>query len=103
MDLDIDFLERPCNAFGPSGFEHEAQRLARDYGEEFADEVLYDRMGSVIFKRGDSGPKIMLAGHIDEIGFVVTEIKKGWFLEIPQLRRLVGSDIANSRGCYQTI
>lgn len=85
MDLDIDFLEKLCNAFGPSGFEQEAQRIARDYGQEFADEVMYDRMGSVIFKRGDSGPKIMLAGHVDEIGFVVTEIKKNGFLKFHSL------------------
>ncbi|MGY5874464.1 MAG: M42 family metallopeptidase [Candidatus Thorarchaeota archaeon] len=83
--LDIALLEELCNAFGPSGHEHEAQKVARDYGAKYADEVQYDRMGSVIFKKGNTGPKIMLAGHVDEIGFVVTDIEKNGFLRFHQL------------------
>ncbi len=83
--LDIHLLEELCNAFGPSGFEHEVQRIVRDYGSKYADEILYDRMGSVIFRRGDTGPKIMLAGHADEIGFVITDIEKNGFLRFHQL------------------
>ncbi len=84
-ELDLKLLETLCNAFGPSGHEHEAQRVARDHGAKYADEVLYDRMGSVIFRRGDTGPKIMLAGHIDEIGFIITHIEKEGFLRFHQL------------------
>jgi endoglucanase len=83
--LDLDLLERLCNSFGPSGHEHEVQKIARDHGQKFADEVLYDRLGSVIFRKGDSGPKIMLAGHVDEIGFVITNIEKNGFLRFHQL------------------
>lgn len=84
-ELDIKLLEDLCNSFGPSGHEHEAQKIARDYGAKYADEVLYDRLGSVVFRKGDKGPKIMLAGHVDEIGFVVTEIDKKGFLRFHQL------------------
>jgi endoglucanase len=84
-NLNVEFLEKICNAFGPSGFEQEVQRIVRDYGEKYADEVLYDRMGSVIFRKGDSGPKIMIAGHVDEIGFVITKIEKSGFLRFHQL------------------
>jgi endoglucanase len=42
-------------------------------------------MGSVIFRKGDSGPNIMIAGHIDEIGFVITKIEKNGFLRFHQL------------------
>lgn len=83
--LNIKFLEDLCNAFGPSGHESEAQKTAYDYGKQFADEVLFDRLGSVVFKRGNSGPKIMLAGHADEIGFVISEITKGGYLKFHQL------------------
>ena len=84
-ELDLNLLERLCNSFGPSGHEHEAQKIARDHGQKYADEVLYDRLGSVIFRKGDSGPKIMLAGHVDEIGFVITNIEKNGFLRFHQL------------------
>ena len=84
-ELNVKLLEDLCNSFGPSGHEHEAQKIARDYGAKYADEVLYDRLGSVVFRRGDNGPKIMLAGHVDEIGFVITHIEKNGFLRFHQL------------------
>ena len=68
--LNLSFLEKLCNAFGPSGHEREVQRMVLDYGKPYADEVLFDKTGSVIFKRGTTGPKIMLAGHSDEIGYL---------------------------------
>ncbi len=83
--LDLKFLEKLCNAFGPSGHEHEVQSLVRDYASKFADEVSYDRLGSVIFRKGTDGPKIMIAGHADEIGFVITDIDKNGFLRFHQL------------------
>ncbi|NHI83687.1 MAG: M42 family peptidase [Candidatus Thorarchaeota archaeon] len=84
-ELDIALLEKLCNAFGPSGHEHEAQKIVRDHGQKYADETLYDRMGSVVFRKGDQGPKIMLAGHVDEIGFVITNIEKNGCLRFHQL------------------
>ncbi|MDP2426253.1 MAG: M42 family metallopeptidase [Candidatus Izemoplasmatales bacterium] len=48
--------------------------------------VTYDNLGSAIVEKvGDSeGPKIMVAGHMDEIGFIVTEItKEGYVKFIP--------------------
>jgi hypothetical protein len=49
--LNIGLLEELCNAFGPSGFEREVQQIIRDRGQPFADEVLFDGTGSVIFKK----------------------------------------------------
>lgn len=85
LKLDLKFLEHLCNSFGPSGHEHEAQKIVQEYGKKYADEVLHDGLGSVIFRKGNGGPKIMLAGHVDEIGFVITEIKKDGYLSFHQL------------------
>lgn len=84
-DLNLKFLEQLCDAFGPSGHEEEAQKVAHKYGKEYADEILQDGLGSLIFKKGTGGPKIMLAGHVDEIGFVITNIKKDGYLQFHQL------------------
>ncbi|MHA1928208.1 MAG: M42 family metallopeptidase [Candidatus Thorarchaeota archaeon] len=83
--LDIKLLEELCNAFGPSGHETEAQKIVHDHGKKYADEILFDGIGSVTFKKGSSGPKIMIAGHIDEIGFVITDIQKNGYLSFHQL------------------
>jgi endoglucanase len=85
MKLNIDQLEAWTNAFGPSGFELEVAKLIKNYVSQYADEVSQDRSGSVIFRKGDHGPKIMLAGHIDEIGFIITGINKQGYLTFNQL------------------
>jgi putative aminopeptidase FrvX len=84
-NLNLKFLEQLCDSFGPSGHEEEAQKIAHNYAKEYADEVLHDGLGSLIFKKGTGGPKIMIAGHVDEIGFVITNIKKEGYLEFHQL------------------
>ncbi|NHJ04613.1 MAG: M42 family peptidase [Candidatus Heimdallarchaeota archaeon] len=59
--------------------------MVKEYVSQFADEVNQDRTGSLIFKKGTKGPKIMLAGHIDEIGFIVSGINNEGFLSFKQL------------------
>ncbi len=46
-------------------------------------EVMYDNLGSIIVKKDglENGPKIMVAGHMDEIGFIVTEITKDGYVK----------------------
>lgn len=85
MKLNIELLEKMCNGFGPSGYENEVQKFVRDYGSKYAEEVLYDRTGSVIFRHGNGKPKIMLAGHCDEIGFVVSSIEESGYLRISNI------------------
>ncbi|HET7579887.1 MAG TPA: M42 family metallopeptidase [Bacillales bacterium] len=61
---------------GTSGFEHRVRKFMRGELEKYADEVIQDRLGGVFgVKNGDaSGPKVMVAGHMDEVGFMVTKI-----------------------------
>ncbi len=86
-DFNIKILEELCNAFGPSGFEWEVQAKLKKYVQPFADEILQDRTGTLIFtSEGDKeGPKIMIAGHMDEVGFQVASITKEGFLKFHQL------------------
>ena len=75
-------LEKLCNSFGPSGFEREPIKIARDYIEPYCDEIRFDKLGSLLFtKKGSSSrPVILLPGHIDEIGFVISGINEKGFL-----------------------
>jgi len=79
----IDFLKQLSEAFGPPGFESEPARMLRDYVEPHCDEVRTDKLGSLLFtKRGSAadGPTVLLPGHIDEVGFIVSGITKQGFL-----------------------
>jgi endoglucanase len=77
----FDFLKRLLNTPGPSGFEAPAARVWRAEAETFADRVSSDILGnSTAVLEGKGGPRIMLAGHIDEIGVMVTHIDDDGFL-----------------------
>lgn len=82
MDQALAWLKQITEVAGPSGFEGRVKELLHGRLAGVA-EVSNDRLGSIIFKRvGDSeGPKVMLAGHMDEIGFMVKTITKDGYLK----------------------
>lgn len=82
--VDLKMMEDFTQADGISGCEKEATRVMRAYVAPFADEISYDNLGSLIaLKKGTGqGPKVMLSGHIDEIGFVVRSIEETGFVRL---------------------
>ena len=77
----LDFLKRFVDTPSPSGFERPAQEVWREYVSGFAEEVDWDVQGNSIgvVNKGGS-PKIMLAGHCDEIGFMVKYVNDNGFI-----------------------
>ncbi|MHA1518685.1 MAG: M42 family metallopeptidase [Promethearchaeota archaeon] len=79
--LDEKFLESFLNAPSVSGYEQPAQRLFRQYVRPFVESMKTDIMGNVISTTNSSGsPKIMLAGHVDEVGIQIKYVSKEGFL-----------------------
>ncbi len=77
-------------AHGPSGFEFmSAASVAEDAMKGLVDQVRVDNLGSVVgFKKGEGQeprPKVMLAGHMDEIGLMVTKIEEKGFLRFARI------------------
>jgi putative aminopeptidase FrvX len=78
-----EFLKRLLDAPGPSGFETAAARVWRAEAQGFADAVDVDVAGNSSASLGTRGaPKVMLAGHVDEIGVMVTHVDDEGFLYI---------------------
>lgn len=80
-------MQRLCDSFGPSGFEREAAKLTKDYVGKFTNDVSTDKLGSVLFKRKGTKdtPVILVNGHVDEVGFLVSSITNQGFLTFNQL------------------
>jgi len=79
----LEFLKELTEAKGISGDEKEASRVMKKYLEGYADEFDYDNLGSLIaIKKGTDDVKVMLSGHIDEVGFIVSYIEEDGFLRI---------------------
>jgi len=95
-------LKEMLESFGPAGFERETASIVKKAVKPFADEVTTDKLGSVIFNRKgtEEKPKVLLAGHIDEVGFVVSGIDEnigfltfnalgGWWDQVLLSQRVV--------------
>ena len=80
-DAVFDFFKRLTDAPSPSGFEQPAQRVWRRYVEPHVDELHTDVLGNAWgVVRGPERPRVMLAGHVDEIGLMVRYIDDQGFL-----------------------
>jgi len=81
-DKTLTMLKDLTDAKAISGHEKEARDVMERYIKPYADEVFTDNLGSLIAKKTGSadGPKIMIAGHLDEVGFMVTRIDDKGFI-----------------------
>lgn len=93
-----DFLQKLSEASGVSGYEHAIRDLVTEEFRPYVDEISVTKMGSVVaFKRGNPpvfplvkegrgsiAPKLLIEGHMDEIGLMVTDIDHA-FLRFTQV------------------
>ncbi|GLO66805.1 MULTISPECIES: M42 family metallopeptidase [Oceanobacillus] len=82
LDDTLTMLKELTDAKGIPGNEKEVREVFEKYIAPYSDDVSMDNLGSSIAKKvGDvSGPKIMIAGHMDEIGMMVTRIDDNGFI-----------------------
>ncbi len=82
-DKSLEFFKQLVMTPCPSGFEQPAQRIVRAYAAEFADDVRTDVHGNVIAVRNAAAPvRVMLAGHVDQVGLMVQYIADSGMLHI---------------------
>lgn len=74
-----NLLKKISETSGPSGGEERIREAIRKEISDYADDIRVDALGNLIAKKG-SGPKLMVAAHMDEIGIVVTYIDQKGFL-----------------------
>jgi len=87
----LDFLKELVTTPSPSGFEEPAQKVWQEYVKPFVDEVKKDVHGNVIGIINPNGhPKLMLSGHCDEIGFMISYINEKGFI---YFRAIGGIDV----------
>ncbi len=80
-DLFQNLTELP----GAPGFEHQVRRFMKSELEKYSDEIVQDRLGSVFGVKHGQGPKVLAAGHMDEVGFMVTQITENGMLRFQTL------------------
>jgi putative aminopeptidase FrvX len=88
----LDFLRTLVNTPSPVGHEVRGQRIWLDYAAQFADETFSDAYGNcvAVLNKGGS-PRLMLAGHADEIAMAVNYISEDGYIYV---RKMGGVDAA---------
>lgn len=59
---------------GAPGNEHAVRNFMKQELEKYSDEIIQDNLGGVFGVKNGKGPAVMVAGHMDEVGFMVTQI-----------------------------
>ncbi|WP_297556579.1 M42 family metallopeptidase [Thermococcus sp.] len=81
--VDFELLKKIVEAPGVSGFEFLGVRdVVIEAFKPYVDEIRVDKLGNVIAHKEGKRPKVMLAGHMDQIGLMVTHIEKNGFLRV---------------------
>ncbi|AVQ99676.1 peptidase M28 [Oceanobacillus iheyensis] len=72
---------------GAPGNEHAVRSFMKQELTKYADEIIQDNLGGVfgVKKGDDNGPRVMVAGHMDEVGFMVTQITKNGMIRFQTL------------------
>ena len=83
--LNLPLLKAICEAPGVSGFERRIRDLVLREVRDLVDELEVDNMGNVLaIRRGKTPKRVMVAAHMDEIGFIVNHIDdKGFIRFLP--------------------
>jgi endoglucanase len=93
--MNMDYLKKLCNAYGPSGMEDEVREIIIEEIKNHCDSYRVDKVGNLIaFKKGkkDSGKKILISAHMDEVGFMICNFSKdgyAYFDEIGSVEKAV--------------
>lgn len=88
MNLNISLLKKICETAGAPGHEKQIRDLIVKTIKPYVDEYHIDNLGNIVsVKKGSktSQNKVMVAAHMDEIGFVVTHIEDGGFVRFHTL------------------
>ena len=85
MKKEYVLLKKLSEVAGVPGNEKQVSKLITEEIKGVCEELTYDNLGSIIGKVGQKGPKVMIAGHMDEVGFFVTQITKDGFVKFQTL------------------
>jgi endoglucanase len=70
---------------GLPGFEERIYKVMKRKIQSHVEKVHSDHLGSIVGQLGNAEPKILLAGHLDEVGFIVSGITKNGYLRFRPL------------------
>lgn len=105
MDFNFELLKRICEAPGIPGYEDAVRAIVVEEMRPLVDDLTVDALGNVIGTKkgsGGGGPKVMLAAHMDEIGFLVKYVADNGSLRLQPLGGLRAENLVAQRVLVHT-
>lgn len=94
----LEFLKQLLGTPSPSGSEQAIQRIWCEYARQFADEVRTDAYGNAVAVLNPKGdPKVLLDGHIDEIGLMVKHVDDKGYIYFQRIGGVDAALVRNKR------
>ncbi|ACX72847.1 Cellulase [Methanocaldococcus vulcanius M7] len=93
----VEYLKKLSRCHGISGREDNVREVMKKELEKYCDSIEIDKFGNLIAKRGNSGKKIMIAAHMDEIGLMVKYIDDNGFLKFTKIGGIYDPTILNQK------
>ncbi len=94
-------LEAVLNAYGATGRETTVAAVIREMVEPYVDEIRTDALGNLICVRKGEGKRVMLASHMDHIGYMVMDIDEKGFLRVASVGGVNPMNSANRRVVFE--
>jgi endoglucanase len=100
--MDFENKDFIFNAFGVSGREESVRERIQNFVTPFVDEIAVDTTGSLICRKSGKGPRrIMIAAHMDTIGFVITFVDEKGFLRFSEVGGQVDAYLPGRRVVFE--
>ena len=99
----LEFLKKLLTTPSPSGFEHRGQREWLDYASKYADETLTDTYGNAVAIANPGAERgVMIVGHADEIGLMVSHIDDSGFIYMKSIGGIDAAIVPGKRVSIHT-
>ncbi len=101
MKLNTKLFKEMCDVVGVSSGEEKIRELIENYVKDYVDEITVDALGNLIAHKKGKGKRIMLAGHMDQIGFIASDITEDGFVKFSPIGGLIPFTLISQRVIFE--
>lgn len=100
MKNTLVLMEELTQLIGVAGDERSVSQCMKKHMEPFCDDIVYDNLGSLFAVKRcgkENAKKVMVSGHMDEVGFMITSISKNGLLKFILIGGIDGASLHSQR------
>ncbi|WP_024615570.1 M42 family peptidase [Clostridium sp. Ade.TY] len=99
-DNTLNLMKEITQIIGVSGYEKNISIALQNHYKKYTDDIVFDNLGSVFAlkkSKKENARKIMICAHMDEVGFIVHEIKENGLIKILPIGNIFSKSLIGQR------